>query len=129
MGINRWEVEMGSGKRPKRDPGKIEIPRGKRVTSARDSANLGVGIAHNGDGSRRADARSQCRRFGLVHATAAAQNTRVGMYIWGDFNDPKVRIRSRAGELGDAPSQEARFFINERERLSGGRRKRSPPSR
>jgi hypothetical protein len=115
---------MGSGKRPKRDAGTIRVPRAKRLMSGREAANVRVAIGSNGGssngGSSKRTAQSQCRRFGLVRATKTAQSARAGMHIWGDFNDPRVTIRSVAGHLGDAPTQEARFFINERERGSGG---------
>jgi len=109
---------MGSGGRRKRDRGIIQIPRSKRIKTGHDNAAMGPAVAGNGNSSPPTRAQSQCRTFGLLHSgnhTAAA----AGMAIWGVFKDPKVTVRSQSGDLGDAPSQVARFFINERDRRGG----------
>jgi len=106
---------MGSGGRRKRDRGIIQIPRSKRIITGRDNAEMRVAAAGNGHSSLPTRAQSQCRTFGLLNSgnhTAAA----AGTAIWGVFKDPKVTVRSQSGDLGDAPSQVARFFIQERDR-------------
>jgi hypothetical protein len=109
---------MGSGGRRKRDRGIIQIPRSKRIITGRDNAAMTTAGAGNGHSSPPPRAQDQCRTFGLInsgnHAGAAA-----GMAIWGVFKDPKVTVRSQSGDLGDAPSQVARFFIEERDRRGG----------
>lgn len=108
---------MGSGGRRKRDRGIIQIPRSKRIITDRDNAAMRPVVAGNGHSSLPTRAQSQCRTFGLLHSvnhTAAA-----GMAIWGVFKDPKVIVRSQSGDLGDAPSQVAQFFIEERDRRGG----------
>ena len=111
---------MGSGGRRKRDRGIIQIPRSKRIITARDGATVTAAVDGNGRSSRVTRAQDQCRTFGLVHTGEAARGAAAGMAIWGVFKDPKVTVRSRAAELGDAPSQAARYFIEERDRRGGG---------
>ncbi|PYS23143.1 MAG: hypothetical protein DMF72_10345 [Acidobacteria bacterium] len=111
---------MGSGGGTKRDRGKIRNPRPKHITTINDGANIRV-ADQGGNGSRVQPIQgSQCRIFGLVRPTGVALSAKAGMHIWGDFNDPKVTIVSNAGELGDAPSQVARFFITGRDNGDGG---------
>jgi hypothetical protein len=106
---------MGSGGNTKRDRGVIRVPHPKRIVTS-DSANLRVSVNKSDNDSRVRIEGPQCKRFGLVRPTAAAISAKAGMHIWGDFNDPRVSIISKVGELGDAPSQVAQFFIRERER-------------
>jgi len=115
---------MGSNKRPERDGGTIQVPRHKRVIENGDRISRRVrAAAGNGDGSGsvRGASRSVCRIFGLVHRTVRAKQAAVGMPLWGEFDADTVRIHSnQVGELGDAPSQEARFFISERNERGSG---------
>lgn len=110
---------MGSGGRRKRDRGIIEIPRQKRITTGRQSSNITSAVAASGQGSGAVRAQDQCRTFGLVHTGETAHEAAAGMAIWGVFKDPNVTVRSQAGELGDAPAQAARYFIEERDRRGG----------
>ena len=107
---------MGSGSGRKRDRGIIRIPRAK-ITSAVDAANI-TAAAGNGRGSR---IQEQCQRFGLVRLTDAAPHAAVGMDISGIFNGARVTVRSQVGDLGDAPSQAARYFMEQRDIKGGGR--------
>jgi|ERR1041384_3771859 hypothetical protein len=118
---------MGSGRRRKRDRGRIEIPRAKRIVTARDGATVttreGVTVTaalHENGKASRAPRRDQCKTFGLVRTSEAATRTAAGMSIWGVFKDPNVTVRSQSGDLGDVPSQAAHYFIEERNRLGGG---------
>ena len=111
---------MGSGTKRKRDRGTIRIPRPKRLVTGRDGANILVAAEGNGQRSASTRRQEQCRTFGLMHPREAARQAAAGMAIWGVFKDPKVTVRSQAGELGDAPSQAARYFIGERDRQGGG---------
>jgi len=111
---------MGSGGGTKRNRGRVRNPRPRHITTS-EGANLKVKAGGNGNGSGSSGVRlEQCRTFGLVRPTQAAVSARAGMHIWGDFNDPRVTIVSTAGELGDAPSQVARFFISERDTGNDG---------
>lgn len=111
---------MGSGGRRKRDRGIIRIPGAKSITAvdtARDTARVTAG-AGNGGGSK---LHEQCQRFGLVRVTDAASRAAAGMAISGIFNGARVTVRSQFGELGDAPSQAARYFMEQRDLRGGGR--------
>ena len=110
---------MGSGGRRKRDRGIIRIPRAK-ITTAVSTARL-VAPAGNGNGSRVSAAQEQCQRFGLVRLTDAARHVAAGMAISGIFNGARITVRSQIGELGDATSQAARYFIEQRDLRGGGR--------
>lgn len=110
---------MGSGGRRKKDRGIVSIPRAKRIVTAREGAML-TAAPQNGGSSQRTRAKEQCQRFALVHVTNAARDAGAGMAISGIFEGPKVKIRSQVGELGDAPSQAARFFIEQRDLKGGG---------
>jgi hypothetical protein len=110
---------MGSGGRRKSDRGVIQIPRSKRIMTGRDNAAMIAVVGGNGHTSPPTRAQDQCRTFGLVRPGNATGVAAAGMAIWGIFKDPKVTVRSQAGDLGDAPSQVARFFIEERDRRGG----------
>jgi|GEM_PF-4798203 len=107
---------MGSGGRRKRDRGIIRIPRAK-ITTAVDTARV-TAASGNGRGSK---LHEQCQRFGLVRLTDAARHAGAGMAISGIFNGARVTVRSQIGDLGDAPSQAARYFIELRDLRGGGR--------
>lgn len=111
---------MGSGGRRKRDRGIVQIPRAKRIVTGREGATVTAAVSGNGHTSQPERAQNQCRTFGLVRTGEAARDAAAGMSIWGVFKDPNVAVRSKAGELGNATSQAARYFIEERDRRGGG---------
>ena len=110
---------MGSGGKRKRDRGIIQIPRSKQFIAGSDNAPMISVVGGNGHTSRRTRAQDHCRTFGLQNTRNAAHSAAAGMAIWGVFDDPKVTVRSQTGDLGDAPSQAAQFFIGERDRRGG----------
>lgn len=111
---------MGSGGRRKKNRGIISIPRAKRVTTAREGALITATAQGHSGTVRPMRSEDQCQTFGLVRLTNAARSVAAGMAISGVFDDPRVTVRSQAGDLGDAPSQAARYFIEQREVRGGG---------
>lgn len=109
----------GGSRRKSSNAGRVSVPR-KRTSGGDGGGGTGSGDGNSSNGTTQS--RAECRTFGLVHSTNNALKAAVGMDIWGEFDDPKVRVHSdKLGHLGDAPAQEARFFIEEREKRGGGR--------
>lgn len=116
----------GGSRRKSNNAGHVSVPRKRTVVGDGIASASASGGAGNGGGGNSGNGTAKpgiiCRKFGLVHSTGSAQKVEVGMDVWGEFQDPKVRVYSdKFGLLGDAPAQEAKFFIEERERRGGGR--------
>jgi hypothetical protein len=107
---------MGSNRRPKRQGGTVQIPRRRLVSGDDNGARKRTEVASGATASMSMPHHSECRTFGLVRRRVAIERLSTGMQLWGEFNDPAITVHSNdVGLLGNVPSQEAQFFINERD--------------
>ena len=112
---------MGSNRRPKRQGGTVQLPRRRLVSEDGNGARKQTTVASGASGLVQMPRNSECRTFGLVRRKVAIERLSTGMPLWGEFDDPIITVHSNdVGLLGSVPSQEAQFFIKERDQRGSG---------